>query len=515
TEWKMTPFVKNYDNLVNALKQQGKDVLVWNYDWRRPVEEIKSNLNTFINNNVGTSEKVDLVGHSLGGLVARVWGQDNNPKMGNIITLGSPHDGAVSAYDAWSGGKVSDKFDAAGIAMNILLQLNRKNTNTTVETIHNYSPVVGNLLPDFYFLKDKTGAVNKTDFNSYLKSKNQSMIFTGGWINPVAGIGQLTKEWIILGDRTIFEKMLGIWPEGVPTKYENGEGDGTVLKKSASFAGQDFYQLASNHGYIPDKSINYVLTTLGMNTVPVVVSNNNLENKLVFYIGSPAEMNLTCGIDNWKSSDFLVVDVKNYQNCQLKLVGKSDGTYHLVYGLTNNENSWGYVENEIKNNTEQLWKFDVSQNNLLLDSNGIDLKALISREIEALKVEYPKNKLLLSKASDNLNSNRWVMLSADILGFRNVVKESKRTDVIFGYLKIIMSQEYLKTGKILAGLANEKMKLEKLAVGKAKSAMTWNAQNYLKFVQYADEVSDAWKNNDYPRVMAASIVADAYYAGVW
>jgi len=513
-EWTVTPFVKNYDNLVNILRQQGKEVLVWNYDWRRPVEEIKNNLNSFINTNIGSSEKVDLVGHSLGGLVARMWGQDNNSKKGKVITLGSPHDGAVSAYEAWNGGKVSDKFDAAGIALNILLQLNRRNFKTTVETIKSYAPVIGNLLPDFNFLKSKTGVVNTTEFNDYLKSKNQSIGFIDGWIKPVVGIGQSTSEWITLGERTVFEKILGIWPEGVPIKYDFGDGDRTVLKKSAGFEGQDYYQLASTHGDLVDKSVNYVLTTLGMDTVPEVVSGNSLENKMVFYIGSPAGMNLSCGTDTFESSDFLVVDVKDYKSCQLKLTGKDNGTYHLVYGLTNDENSWGYVENEIKNNAEQWWKFDVSQNGLVMKENGTDLKMLIGREIELLKSEYPNNKWLL-RASDDLNKSRWLMLLTDIFTFRSVNRESKRTDLIVGYLKIIMTGEYSRVNRPLAKLAYEKMNWEKLTAEKVKNATEWKALNYLKFIQYANELDSAWRNNDYPRVVATSIVVDAYFAGLW
>ena len=43
-QWKMTPFVANYNGLVNGLKQNGlkenNDFYVWNYDWRKPLNEI-------------------------------------------------------------------------------------------------------------------------------------------------------------------------------------------------------------------------------------------------------------------------------------------------------------------------------------------------------------------------------------------------------------------------------------------------------------------------------------------
>lgn len=147
TDWKMIPFSKNYDSFISLLDKndliKGEDYYVWNYDWRQPVGTIVDKLNTFINTNVGSSETVDLVGHSLGGLVSRIWYQDhkNDVRINKVITLGSPHTGSVDAYDAWNGMKFSDGPDLTNIAVNLLLQLKRKGLENNLSLVRGNMPI--------------------------------------------------------------------------------------------------------------------------------------------------------------------------------------------------------------------------------------------------------------------------------------------------------------------------------------------------------------------------------------
>ena len=76
-QWSMTPFVKNYDLLISGLEANGlvknTDFYVWNYDWRKPLSQIVADFNVFVDSlNLEADQKFDLVGHSLGGLVARI-----------------------------------------------------------------------------------------------------------------------------------------------------------------------------------------------------------------------------------------------------------------------------------------------------------------------------------------------------------------------------------------------------------------------------------------------------------
>ena len=126
SEWRMTPFVRNYDLMFKGFEDNGlvknRDYFVYNFDWRKPISQQIIDFNEYINSlGLAQGEKIDLVGHSLGGLVSRIWTQENPTKVNKIITLASPHSGAVKTYEMWNGAKISDTVDPSSIALNTLL----------------------------------------------------------------------------------------------------------------------------------------------------------------------------------------------------------------------------------------------------------------------------------------------------------------------------------------------------------------------------------------------------------
>jgi len=348
-QWTMTPFVKNYDSLINALIAngliKGQDFYVWNYDWRKPLSDIVSDFNSYVSTlSLESGQGIDLVGHSLGGLVARTWAQDHGASVGQVISLGSPHYGSVKAYEAWNAAKVSDTFDAASIALNVLLQLQKKNNNTAVETIRSYAPILFDLSPTFDFLK-KNGVVTTAKKSQYLVDKNNVVTNIKDILTTVDGVGVTTKEWINLSDRSWFDQLLGIWEDGRPVSYLYGEGDGTVLKKSALISSATNYEFSSNHGELVDKSTNWILEKLGLATT-VLTASSYPSKQAVFYLGSPATMIVNCGgTQRSENSGWIVVENQESKNCTVNLTGKdSGGTYHLVSG---EGEEWNYFEGEI------------------------------------------------------------------------------------------------------------------------------------------------------------------------
>jgi len=350
-QWSMTPFVRNYELLINGLENNGlirnQDYYVWNYDWRKPLERIVNDFNNYVSSlNLNAGEKINLVGHSLGGLVARVWTQDNPLRVEQTISLGSPHYGSLKAYEAWNGAKIGDSLDISSIALNVLMQLQKKNFDTTVQTLRSYAPVVYDLSPTFTFLK-RNGLNVTTNFSQYLVSKNNSVSTVGDKLLTVDGVGVTTREWINLGERSLFDKVLGIWEEGRPLSYINGIGDGTVLKKSAIILEADKEEFNSNHSEIVDKSVNLILNRLDLG-VTVNQSAIYPQKQVVYYLGSPASMKVNCdGVETEDINGWIMVANKDLSSCQVNLIGKDGGgTYHLVSG---DENNWNYLEGEINN----------------------------------------------------------------------------------------------------------------------------------------------------------------------
>jgi len=421
--WTMTPFVKNYELLISGLESNGlvknQDFFVWNYDWRKPLEQIVNDFNNYVSSlNLTAGEKINLVGHSLGGVVARVWTQDNPLRVEQTITLGSPHYGSLRAYEAWSGAKISDSVDIASIALNVFMQLQKKNFDTTVQTLRNYAPIVFDLSPTFTFLK-RNGLNVTTNSSQYLVSKNNLVSTIGDKLLTIDGIGVGTKEWINLGERSLFDKVLGIWEEGRPLSYLNGVGDGTVLKKSALIAEADQEEFNSSHGEIVDKSVNMILNRLDLG----VTVNQNIsypQKQAVYYLGSPATMSVNCGenpiqdIDGW-----VMIADKDLSSCQVNLTGKDGGgTYHLVSG---DGQSWNYFEGEINDG----------------ETKNVDINEIENRWMMLKKSAMAIGATNLILPIDQKN----IVISIDeYLKFRKISKVFKNSEEIIDNLNFILNR---------------------------------------------------------------------------
>jgi len=155
-EWKMLGFVRDYDGIIQTLKNLGykenETLFIWFYDWRKPVNDIASQLNQFIVSKVipkSPTGTFSLVGHSLGGIVGRTWAQmdKNYLKLSHIITVASPHQGVIQPYRAWEGGDLTQDDTVMSFASAIVLHVNKKTFQTDRETIQQIFPVLKNLLP--------------------------------------------------------------------------------------------------------------------------------------------------------------------------------------------------------------------------------------------------------------------------------------------------------------------------------------------------------------------------------
>lgn len=90
--------------LAAYLRLQGhRQVLSFNYPARQGVERSARQLKEYLRQHV-RGGRIDLVGHSLGGLVARVYIEQlgGDRRVDRCITLAAPHQGTYNAYWLWS-----------------------------------------------------------------------------------------------------------------------------------------------------------------------------------------------------------------------------------------------------------------------------------------------------------------------------------------------------------------------------------------------------------------------------
>jgi pimeloyl-ACP methyl ester carboxylesterase len=95
------PVIYSYLRLKLALAARGYTVRCFDYDWRHGVQDLGRELAARV-----AAEAVvtcDLVGHSMGGLVARAALATEPLRIGRVVTLGTPHEGAYAPLQALRG----------------------------------------------------------------------------------------------------------------------------------------------------------------------------------------------------------------------------------------------------------------------------------------------------------------------------------------------------------------------------------------------------------------------------
>ena len=117
--WELDPIFNTYDNLWEALKlagyEDGKTLFALPYDWNNSNTDTAIELENKIEEikDICDCNKVDLIAHSMGGLVARAYIEGDNYQndVDQLIFLATPHLGSSKAYLMWEGGEFGQKRD--------------------------------------------------------------------------------------------------------------------------------------------------------------------------------------------------------------------------------------------------------------------------------------------------------------------------------------------------------------------------------------------------------------------
>ena len=423
SEWTMTPFVNNYDGLIELMEdnnlKKDDDFYVWNYDWRRSLNEIENNFDSFVKSkNLSDNDEIYLVGHSLGGVVARLWAQDNKSdgRIKQVINLGSPNLGSVETYSVWNGGEVLEYDGVSSVAFQILLGLQNKSfIITDINKIRSFAPVAKDLLPTFdYVIKNnKNVSWNNLSFvNNNLNNKNSGVSDVSEKLFLSVGVGISTPKMIKIGNRSAYDKALNLWPDGEILGIVRGDGDGTVLGNSAGFGSENKTNVNSDHGAITSNSIGLVADKLGLDDSNISFNfSDNFKDSLIIFVGSPATAELKCGTDTFEEKNgFIVARGKSYNNCDLSLSPTDNGIVHLVLGNTKN-NEWKYIEKEVVLESEETLKVNFNNVWITDDKKNSDfLKKQIRLDLESLK---------LSKAVKSFDKGELTKVALIIFEYRN------------------------------------------------------------------------------------------------
>lgn len=257
-----------YQPFIQTIQRTGYTPLVFYYDWRRDPRESAAKLKLFIDSQTAVGEKVYLVGHSLGGLVARAYIEQEQglAKVEKYVSVASPHQGTALAYYAWSGGEIVGDFlwrTAAAFIQSACVHHGIANPRHIVQT---YFPSTQSLLPTFDYLRDKRANILKPTSslaaqNNWLPNTLFFPPFYGIPTGSIAGNGNNTIREILTKPPSGADIFLGKWLDGKPmAKVSTSAGDGTVLGMSSLLTDSFQSTLDENH-------LSIMRTTISIQTI--------------------------------------------------------------------------------------------------------------------------------------------------------------------------------------------------------------------------------------------------------
>ena len=280
-----------YEDLAKHLRDDGYKAYTCPYDWRLSLQDIVANnyLQNIIDQakNESGQDKVILICHSMGGLVARQYIQSNlyRNDVDTLLMVGTPNNGSAFTYSIFEGGQVVDKdyhlvtggtADAtANIIINAYNSMVARTSSMTYQEIFDFVyrdkkiPSVVTLGAQYndllYWSANgyySNPLINKTDFESEVAKLNQGSL--DGYYQPLTGRAagkvrtaifynnnlQTLKTWYAEGssgqgnrypDGAVqFSYHGGSWWNPFDNEYwkaivNEGIGDKTVLSSSAVY----------------------------------------------------------------------------------------------------------------------------------------------------------------------------------------------------------------------------------------------------------------------------------------
>jgi len=310
------PILHTYDDLIATLDENGYtsgvDLFTFPYEWRDSnvftanllddkISEVKS---------ICDCDKVDIVAHSMGGLVARAYIQsvDYDDDVDQIIFLGTPHKGSPKDYLIWEAGKFEPDF--RGLLTSLFFEAEAlRNGYTTIFNYIHYRPIlsVQELLSISDYLKDDdTGIIrqypNNYPRNFFLESLNNnipSLLNSGVEVTNIVGNSgenkTIEKIRVIPTDHAVF------WEHGKPEGFgaiigdsglERGIGDDTVTLAGSSLDGVVGEEILASHNRIPTVAANRIIKIItGEDSTTNIDGSSNIDPKvLLLQLLSPVDV---------------------------------------------------------------------------------------------------------------------------------------------------------------------------------------------------------------------------------
>ncbi len=360
-----TLFDHSYDGIIESFNAMGyerdKDFFICYYDWRQSnASSAKKYLAPLIKkaNTLNNSSKVNIVAHSMGGLVARTYiqGGDYDNDVDNLFMIGTPNHGSSDIYPVWEGGYIPKGWSSRLIMKWYSDYLTIKYpTPSKYESIHEYIPAIKELLPIYNYIYPVNEPENMLAFsgmherNDFLLNLNNDIDVLNERVkvSVFVGTGEATVNSI--PTELVVENKL--WLDGKPEPIDpvrnDSAGDGRVLMSSAMIDSHYLETLVGSHGAIVSQAEPSIALKIN-ETLDRVYSSPTINDELLIWVASPLDIEIVAPDASVVSATQNNIFLAKYASeskadgvkmilipnpidgkYSVNLLGNGDGEYHL------------------------------------------------------------------------------------------------------------------------------------------------------------------------------------------
>ncbi len=346
----LDPILHTYDDLLASLKKNGykenQTMFTFPYEWRNDNIQSADLLKNKIEQIKKTSglSKVDLVAHSMGGLVARsyVEGANYQDDVSHLILLGTPNIGAPEAYLRWEAGEGFFTIEEKIVKHHFEMEALHKGYVNLYAYLRKEVPSAQQLLPIYDYLFDVSKNSTRKYFEKYPRNKfledlnQKDSLERLKKVKLINIVGEGDKKNTIAKIRVIDSIVEDRWEDGMPEKFydnnmgdyaiESSQGDETVpLNSAKAIPAEKQTILNSSHINLPQEAQCEVLYELTGKNSCEEVNKTHIPNILLFNVFSPIDIQIISPSGKIVGKDF----DKN------KTVNQIDGAYYSGYETPN------------------------------------------------------------------------------------------------------------------------------------------------------------------------------------
>lgn len=351
--WVMDPILHSYDDLIDSFVENGyekeKNLFLFPYDWYQKNETTAESLQAKIQDirNRTSVSKVDIVAHSMGGLVARSYAQSDAyaDDIDQLVTIGTPQRGSQRSYLMWAGGEFTDDIIGSILKRHFTQESKHANYSELFKYVRERVLSVEQLLPIDDYLFD----VATQEMRAYPAEYPRNIFLENlNTTENIAKLSRIRERIKIVGDteeddtigkihvvNTIESLTSEKWKYGIPENFgdastdqglELTHGDQTVTLASAkSLPGTQEIILKGSHGSLPDISQCEAFKTLTGKETCGEVDHWHIPNVLMLNLFSPVDVQIVSPSGKRVGKNFATGEILN----------EIEGAYYTGYSTAN------------------------------------------------------------------------------------------------------------------------------------------------------------------------------------